>query len=110
MTGASEFPPEEPQEYVPTEEEMAQMRAATPAEAQAVDELILAQCSERFRKVAMVAAKLLREFEAQFPHLPLAYVLARMQELEKAGAIEIAGDVWYMRHSEIRLVSRASEA
>ena len=82
------------------------MRAATPAEARAVDELILAQCSERFRKVAMIAAKLLNEFDTRFPHLPLAYVLARMEELEDAGCIEIAGHVWFMRHSEVRLASR----
>jgi hypothetical protein len=106
MTHPSGLPDEKPQEYVPTEEEIAEMRSATPVEAAAVDKLILEQCSERFRKVAMVAGKLLNDFEASFPHLPLAYVLARMQELEDEGLVEIAGDVWYMRHSEIRLLTR----
>jgi len=106
MLSSNELPQEVPREYVPTEDEIAKMQAATPAEAQAVDDLILNQCSEHFRKVAMVAGTLLLEFDARFPHLPLAYVLARMQELEDAGAVEIAGNVWYMRHSEIRLRER----
>lgn len=80
------------------------MRAATPDEALAVDKLILRECLPHWRKVAMVVGKLLNEFESAFAHLPLAYVQARMQELEDAGAVEIVGDVWAMRHSEIRLV------
>jgi len=106
MPDPSELPPEEPEELVPTEEEIAQMRAATSAEAQAVDELILSQCTERFRKVAMVAAKVLREFDGRFPHLPMPYIIARIQELEEAGVLEVAGYVWYPRHSELRLVRR----
>lgn len=86
------------------------MRAATPTEAQAVDGLVLRECSARFQKVAMVVAQLLEEFDTNFPHLPLAYIQARMQELEDAGLVEIAGDVWSMRHSEIRLVKQRSEA
>ena len=104
MTNSSEPPDDRPEEYEPTAEEIAQMRAATPAEAQAVDSMILRQCSARFQKVAMVIGQLLNEFDGNFPHLPLAYVQARMQELEDQGLIEIAGDVWSMRHSEVRLV------
>jgi hypothetical protein len=104
MTNAAEPHDEQPEEYEPTPEEIAQMRAATPAEAQAVDSMILRECSARFQKVAMVVGQLLNEFDASFPHLPLAYVQARMQELEDGGLVEIAGDVWSMRHSEVRLV------
>ena len=49
------------------------------------------------------------EFEAALPHLPFAYMQARMQELEDACAVEIAGDVWAMRYSEVRLVVRRNE-
>lgn len=55
---------------------------------------------------ALVVGRLLNEFEKVLPHLPVAYVQARMQKLENAGAVEIAGDVWAMRHSEIRSVKR----
>ena len=93
---------EQPDSYEPSAEEIAQMRAATPQEARAVDELILRECSPQWRKVAMVVGKILDDFDREFGHLPLAYVQARMQELADAGSIEIAGDVWAMRHSEIR--------
>lgn len=85
------------------------MQSATPDEAALVDAFILRECSPRWSKVAMVVGRLLDEFEASLPHLPFAYVQARMQELEDAGAVEIAGDVWAMRYSEIRLVVRRSE-
>jgi hypothetical protein len=99
-----------PESYEPSTEEIAQMRAATPAQASAVDAMILRECSTRWQKVAMVVGQLLDEFDTTFPSLPLAYVQARMQELEDAGSVEVAGDVWAMRHSEIRLTVRSGEA
>lgn len=94
-----------PQSDEPTADEIAQMRAATPAEAAAVDKLIVRECATHWRKVAMVIGKILNEFDADFSHLPYPYIQARMQELEDAGVVQIAGDVWAMRHSEIRLVA-----
>ena len=110
MASSTQSDDEQPEEYEPTEEEIAQMRAATSAEAEAVDSMILGECSERFRKVAMVVGQVFKPFDERFPHLPLAYVQARMQKLEDLGLVELAGDVWSMRHSEIRLVSRAGDA
>jgi len=94
----------------PTSEEIARMRAATPSEAQFVDSLILGQCDLRWQKVASVVGNLSREFDAAFPHLPFAYIQARMQALEDAGRVEIAGDVWSMRHSEIRTLESPNAA
>jgi hypothetical protein len=99
-----------PDSYEPSAEEIAQMRSATHEEAQAVDAMILAKCSPHWRKVAMVVGQLLDEFDKSFPHLPLVYVQARMQELEDSGVLEIGGDVWAMRHSEVRLVGQQNEA
>ena len=87
----------------PTSEEIAQMRAAAPAEAAAVDALILAHCSAQWWKVARVVGALMNEFDVRFAHLPFAYVQARMQALEDAGQLEIAGDVWVMGRSEVRV-------
>ena len=90
----------------PTTEEIAQMRAATADEAAAVDALILAHCSAQWWKVARVVGELMNEFDVRFAHLPFAYVQARMQALEDAGRLEIAGDVWVMRRSEVRLADQ----
>lgn len=96
--------------YEPTDEEIAQMRSATPEEGAAVDAMILRECSARWQKVAFVVGQLLDEFEGTYEHLPFAYIQARMQELEDRAELEIAGDVWAMRHSEVRLAARSSEA
>jgi Protein of unknown function len=101
---------DQPESDEPSADEIAQMRAATPDEAKAVDELILRECSLRWRKVAMVVGNLLAEFDGKFGHLPSAYIQTRMQALEEVGGVEIAGDIWAMRHSEIRLVTPRNEA
>jgi len=110
MTEANHPDDERPYGSEPTAEEIARMRGATQAEAAAVDVMLLRQCSPRFQKVAMIVGKLLDDFDSRFPHLPFTYMQARLQELEDAGRIEIAGDVWLMRHSEVRLLNGPSEA
>jgi hypothetical protein len=85
------------------------MRAATALEGQGVDALILRECSNRWQKVAKIVGDLLDEFDRAYGHLPLAYLQARMQKLEDLGKVEIAGDVWAMRFSEIRLIDPQSK-
>ena len=94
----------------PSAEEIAQMRAATESEAQVVDALVLRECDLRWQKVARVVGCVSGEFDAALPHLPFAYIQARMQALEDAGLVEIAGDVWSMRHSEIRKLGAQNAA
>jgi Protein of unknown function len=88
----------------PTAEEMAQMQGASASEAAAVDALILGVCSLHWRKVAMVVGTLMKTYDAQFPHLPFAYMQIRILDLVKRGVLESQGNVMWMRHSEIRLV------
>lgn len=87
----------------PTPEELAQMRRATPADAAAVDSLILQSCTDRWCKVAMVVGTSLKEFDAKFPHLPYVYMPVRIIELEHSGVLEVQGDPMAMRFSEVRL-------
>jgi hypothetical protein len=96
--------------YEPTEEEIQQMQAATEAEASEVDTLVLGQCTSQWRKVAMVVAKLLDVFDEKYQHLPYCYMQARIQKLEDQGLVEVAGNPWAMRHSEVRLRHARSEA
>jgi hypothetical protein len=92
----------------PSESEIVAMRAASVEEALKVDAMILRVLSARWKKVAMVVGLLMKEFEERFEHLPLAFVQARIQELEDLGKLEIAGDVWSMRSSEVRLTIQGS--
>jgi Protein of unknown function len=96
--------------HVPTAEELKQMRAATPEEAAAVDQLLLSKCTSQWRKVAMVAALCLKEFDSRFPQLPYIYMSLRLLELAKHGAVETAGDLMSMRTSEVRLAGGGNEA
>ena len=86
------------------------MRSATQAEREHVDSMILALARPRWQKVALVVGQLLDEFDARFPHLPYCILQARIDALEDQGRLEVAGDPWAMRYSEIRLPSAKSEA
>ncbi len=94
----------------PSAEEIAQMRAATASEAEIVDALVMRECDLRWQKVARVVGSVSGAFDAALPHLPFAYIQARMLALEDAGLVEIAGDVWTMRHSEIRKLGAPNAA
>lgn len=87
----------------PTAEEITEIRQATPEEASAVDELIISKCTSQWRKVAMVVGSSLSEFDNRFPNLPYVYMPVRMLELERMGKIDVQGNVFSMRASEIRL-------
>lgn len=105
--------PQDDQPYEPTDDEIAQMRASSPVERAAIEAMVLVACSNRWQKVARVIGSLLDDFDRTNEHLPYAYLHATMQELEDLGKVEIAGDVWSARYSEIRLtqpVQAPSEA
>jgi hypothetical protein len=93
----------------PTAEEIANMKRATPLQAQAVDALILSKCTTAWRKVAMVVGASLDDFDTKFPELPYVYMQVRMLELENAGILEVQGDVMSIRAAEIRLVPASPE-
>jgi len=90
----------------PTPEELAQIRRATPADAAAVDALVLQSCTDRWRKVAMVVGTSLKEFDEKFPHLPYVYMPVRIIAMEQSGALEVQGDAMAMRFSEVRLAGK----
>jgi hypothetical protein len=96
--------------YEPTAEELAQMQSATAAESQEVDALILAQCRSQWKKVAMLMGRLLDDFDTRYEHLPYCFAQARIEALEGKGAIDVRGDPWAMRYSEVRLRVAPSEA
>ena len=103
MVDSNDFDPEDAAPYEPTDEEIAQMRASTSEERSAAQVLVLRECTVHWQKVAKIVGDLLAEFDQTYPHLPLAYLQATMQKLEDLGKVEIVGDVWAMRYSEIRL-------
>jgi hypothetical protein len=111
MSDSVESDPSDSDAHWPTPEDVARMAAASENELKAVDEMILRECSDRFQKIAKVVGALFKEFHRDYEHLPFALLQARMEHLEEMGLVEIAGDVWRMGYSEIRLVlSQAIDA
>jgi hypothetical protein len=94
----------------PSPEELVLIRSATPDQASAVDHLLVAACSTRWRKVAMVVGASLDEYARQFPDLPYVYMQLRLLSLVERGVLEAQGDIMAMRHSEVRLAEVASAA
>ena len=79
------------------------MRRTTAADAAAVDALSLQSCTDRWRKVAMVAGTSLDEFDAKFPHLPYGYMLVRIIAMKDSGGLELPGNPMVGKTSEVRL-------
>ena len=75
----------------------------SPAQLQAVDRALLAQASERPRKVALVVALAMNDASCDDIDLPDNFFAARIRELVSAGALEAFGDLASMRYSEVRL-------
>ena len=94
----------------PSPEELALIRAATPEQANAVAQLLVAACSTRWRKVAMVVGTSLDGYDRQFPELPYVYLQFRLLSLVQSGVLEAQGDIMAIRHSEVRLAEVASAA
>ena len=108
MSPSADSDPYGTESYEPTEQEVAQMAASSSEERTAAQEMVLRECSARWQKVAKIVGGLSDEFSRKYPHLPFAYLQATMQKLEDGGKVELAGDVWAMRHSEIRLAQMES--
>jgi len=99
------FDPEDARPHEPTEEDIAQIRASSVEEREAVQAMVLRDCSAQWQKVAKIVGGLLEEFDQTYAHLPFGFLLAVIEKLEELGKIEIVGNPWSVRYSEIRLVS-----
>lgn len=108
MTGSNFVDPQDAEPDQPTDEEIAQMQASSPEERAGVEAMVLAECTPRWQKVAKIVGTLMNEFEQTYPHLPFAMLRATMEKLEELGKVEINGDPWAMRYSEIRLAGPKS--
>jgi hypothetical protein len=86
----------------PSAEEWALMQQATPAEAAAVDALVLGHCTEHWQKVTMVVGASLDDFDARLSHLPYVYMQLRLRALVEQGVLESRGDIMSMRTADVR--------
>jgi hypothetical protein len=93
MTDFDDTEPDEP----PTPEEEAQVRLLTAADLKRIDECLLSNTSRQFIGQTMLV------LGREHPTIPDAIYRLRIKHLAESGALEAAGNLDRMRHSEIRL-------
>ena len=74
----------------------------TDEEIQAIDSALLANCCERWRKVARVVGTTMTELPSRVEGIPDIYYSQRVRKLVEAGQLESQGNLSYMRYSEVR--------
>jgi len=97
-------PLEEPDPSL-TNEQSARVAQLTEAEINTVDEMLLANTSRDWRKVARVVATTLPELQNHLEGIPDVFYTQRIRRLVENGALESQGDLSRMRYSEVRLPS-----
>ena len=86
-----------------TPEEQAIVASLSTEFTQRIDSALLAQAKSSWRKVAMLVALTMMDPELGAPGLPDIYYANRVKKLVEAGLLESAGNLDYMRYSEVRL-------
>lgn len=86
-----------------TTEEEARARLLTAADLKRIDECLLSNTPHQWGKVAQVIGQTMLVLSREFPGMPDVFYSARIKHLAKSGAIEAAGNLDRMRHSEIRI-------
>ena len=75
-----------------------------------IDNALLANCIKRWRKVAAVVGfTMTDQLMDAFPGVPDVFYVGRVRRLVEKGALEVSGDLNYMRYSEVRLRQDGSE-
>ena len=75
-----------------------------------IDDALLANCVERWRKVAAVVGfTMTDQLMDAFPGVPDIYYAGRVRRLVEKGTLEGSGSLNHMRYSEVRLRTDSSE-
>jgi hypothetical protein len=98
-----EIPMENPP---PSAEELAIWAKLNETERQIIEDSILANCSDRWLKVARVVTRSEDALKERFPGLTYVFYTEYLSHLVEEGRLESQGYVFYIRHSEVRLTAQ----
>ena len=93
-----------------TPEEEAQARLLTADDLRRIDECLLSNTSQQWRKVARVVILTMQAVGDEFSGIPAVFYALRIKRLAETGSIEAAGNLNRMRYSEIRIPASNSKA
>jgi hypothetical protein len=80
------------------------------ADREVIESTILANCSERWLKVARVVTHTANALEKRYPGLSYVFYTECLCRLVDEGRLESEGHLLYIRHSEVRLPQESSSA
>jgi hypothetical protein len=89
-----------------TAEEEAVAAKLSESDFKLIDTAILAECCERWLKVARIVGRAETALERRFPGLSYLFYTQRLCQLVEQGRLESQGFPLYIRHSEVRLPQR----
>ena len=75
----------------------------SPDQVSFIDQALLAECAQSWRKVARVVGSAMGALGAELEGVPDGYFAQRVIALVEAGLLESQGNLQYMRYSEVRL-------
>ncbi len=90
-----------------TPEQEALIAQLTDEQIETIDEALLGQTTEVFRKTAAIIGFSMGKLDKEILGIPDTYYLMRLKGLVEKGMIDVEGNIDYMRFSEIRLHSVA---
>ena len=85
-----------------TPDQIKLVEQLTDAEIQAIDNALLTNACDKWRKVARVVGTTMMELPNRVEGIPDVYYSQRVQRLVKDGLLESQGNLSYMRYSEVR--------
>ncbi len=85
-----------------TPEQLKLVEELTDTEVQAIDDALLANTCDQWRKVARVVGTTMMELPCRVEGVPDVYYSQRVQTLVRDGLLESQGNLSYMRYSEVR--------
>jgi hypothetical protein len=97
-------PPKGPPDTLLDEIDVEASSRLTVEQLQQIDSALLAECGPSWRKVAMVVGQAMLQLEKEFPDLSDSYYALRIISLVARDRLASAGDLNYMRSSEVRLL------
>ncbi|MCB2016891.1 MAG: hypothetical protein KDF54_05185 [Hydrogenophaga sp.] len=97
---------EEKPDSPPTKAELELIGRLTAEQVDQIDRELLATCSPRWRKVAMVVGTMMMNLKTRVAGIPDTYYAQRVAKLVADGRLEAQGNLQYMRYSEVRLPAR----
>jgi hypothetical protein len=91
-----------------TAEERSVAAKLSKADLRAIDATVLANCSDRWLKVARIVCRTVDALAKRYPDLSYVFYTERLRWLAQEGHLDLHGYLLYIRHSEVRLPTQSS--